>query len=125
MRAVDNTLAIHEVDTCHILGLSATSIDREVVVVADTCAEHFLLPIGIVVIHLVLGERRIVVEFWNIRRGITQRRIEILLFQQHRVFVTIEHVVTRRLIGGSKAIAVVDTRLSTCTTLGLDFNDTI
>ena len=41
-----DTLAIHEIQGSHIGCLLATTIDREVVVMAETCTKNLLLPIG-------------------------------------------------------------------------------
>ena len=45
--ALDHTLAVVVTNAGHILGLVVATVDAEVVVVADTRAEHFLLPIHI------------------------------------------------------------------------------
>ena len=53
VRALDDALTVHIVERSHILGLGRAAGDRQVVVMADTRAEHLVLPVGIAV--LVVG----------------------------------------------------------------------
>ena len=59
MSALDDALTVHVVGAGHILGLASTAVDAHVVVVRDTGAQHFVLPVGVAA--LVVGVARDVV----------------------------------------------------------------
>ena len=86
---------------------------------------HCIHPVRIIVVHIVLREGRIIVELPNVRSLIIETRIEIGLFHEHGIVVTIEHTYTIRLIGHIQAIRIGDTRRTTRTALGLNHNHTI
>ena len=44
---LDDTLTLHEVTTDHIVGTSVSTADTNIMVMADTCAKHFVLPVNI------------------------------------------------------------------------------
>ena len=97
-------------------------------VLAPTSLLHSIYPVGIIVIHLILREltTRDIVNLIDVITGIgIHVRIEILLFQQHGVLVTVQQFHTVRLIGSGQTEAIGYARITTCATLGLDLDNTI
>ena len=107
------------------VGLLTATAQSQVVFLAPAGLLHQLQPVGIVVIHLVLRERGVVVQLGDVTGLVTHGGVEVLLLQQHRVLVTVQHLVALRLVGTSQTEAVVDAGLTTRTTLGLDLDDTV
>ena len=102
-----------------------TTRQCEVMVLSPTHLLDLLEPVGVVVVHLILGETGIVVDFRNIAGCITHRRIEVLLLEQHGVLIAIEHLIAVGLVGARQTQAVSGTGGAACTALGLDFDYTV
>ena len=107
------------------VGFLTTTRNRHVVLLQQTVLDHFLPPVGVVVIHFIFRERRVVVEFHDVARCIRKQRIVVSLLHQHRILVTIQHAHTCRLVSQRRAVGIAHTSLTTLTTLRLDFNHTI
>ena len=86
---------------------------------------HLLQPVGIVVVHLIFREGRVVVQLRNIAGHVAHLRIEVFFFHHHGVLVTVQHLIALGLIGARQTERIADARLTTRTALGLDLDDTI
>ena len=91
-----------------------------------TCLGHSLHPVGIIVPVVVLSPTLVVVQLVDIgcSRRILCRVVEFLL-HQHSIFITRQEVVTTWLPCTLERVRVIDSDLTTRTTLGLDADDTI
>ena len=78
--------------------LLTTTFYGNIVVLTETPLGNSLTPVGIVVILLVFRERRVVVQLRNIRCSIALLRVEVRLLQQHGVVVTIQELISLRLV---------------------------
>ena len=104
----------------------ATTANSYVVVLAQTILSYSVTPIGVVVVLFILRECRVVVNLADIgRSSIILRRVEVCLFQQHCIVVTIQHLITFRLIGTREFQRIGEFRCTDSTTFGGELDDTI
>ena len=78
--------------------LFTTTTDVQVVLLTQTKLCNGVNPVSIIIILLVLRECRVIVQLTDIRGSITLLGVEVALLQQHGIVITIEELITLRLV---------------------------
>ena len=123
---LDDGTSLMVITSCDTeVGLLTTTREAHIVFLLPTSLTNGLAPVCVVVVHLIFVPRLVIVELPDVGCLIGKSRVVISLLHEHGVLVTVEQADSLRLESGHGAVRVLHLGLSSATTLGLDFDDTV